>query len=159
MQGIAAVAGVVLTGLGVLGLAGGGGDDGGTPTSAPPASSVGASVSLRTVTTDNGEVVGLGTFTGLDPTTDAVLFIGQPAGGDADWLPVVASTVATSVNADGRQDGNWQATRPGVDGRFTWYAVIGPRALGAADPYGDLRANGPEADLVRAVSEPSTTGE
>ena len=159
MQAIAALAGVVLTGLGVFGLAGGGGDDGGTPTPASSATSVDASVSLHTVTTDQGEVVGLGSFTGLDPATDAVLFIGQPAEGDADWLPVVATTTVASVNADGSQDGDWQATRPGVDGRFTWYAVVGPRVSGAEDPYGDLRANGPEADLIRAVSERFSTGE
>lgn len=160
MQGFAAIAGVLLTALGVFGLVGNGNGDP-EVSSSPAASTPGAvpSVSLRLVTTDGGEIVGLGTFQDLDPATDAILFIGQPEGGDSEWLPVVASTTPTNTTPDGRQDGDWRAVRPAVDGRYTWYAVVGPRVAGADDFLDDLRDNGPEADLARAVSGPFTTGE
>jgi hypothetical protein len=155
----AAVAGVLLTAVGVFGLATR------EPASSPTPTATGSvaagatpGVTLSAVTTDDNEVSADGTFQALDPEADAVLLIGQPAGTEQEWLPVVATLFAQSVEPNGRQSGDWHAARPGVQGRYVWYAVIAPRPAGAGDPYADLRENGPNSNDVGAASEPLTTG-
>lgn len=161
IQAVAAICGVALTALVVFGLV----RDPKAPTP-PPASPAGGSpaalapkVTLETI--EIGETVrATGTYEALDPTREGVLLIGQPSEGqDGDWLPVLASLIpSTGETVAGRQSGRWEAVRPDYPGgRYTWYAVAAPASAGAGDPYADIRANGPDSDLVLARSEPRTT--
>lgn len=156
LQGIAALAGVVLTAAGLFGIAGLNSAPGASPSAASQAPPM-PLVTLDSVTTDANQVIGAGSYVGLHPDRNAVLFIGQPSEGDAQWLPVVAVLTATSTADDGTQRGEWEAIRPAVAGRYTWYAVMGPRQSGADDPYADLRARGPDSEIIDAASEPVTT--
>ena len=159
LQGVAAVAGVIGTVVAVISLFNAFTRPAAEASAAPSASAVAAQVTIAAVTLGETEVRGSGVFQGLVPDREVVLFIGQPTAGNADWLPVIAELLPTSVGPDGTQSGDWEAVRPAGTGPHTWYAVIGPRASGAGNPYADLRENGPESELVKAVSEPFTTGE
>lgn len=162
LQAIAALLGVVVTAVGVFGLVRG--PDASPsliPVTAPPSAAAAVAVTLDAVTTDPAEVRGAGSFAGIDPASEVVLFVGQPvADPGADWLPVVAALNAATTRPDGRQNGRWEAARPNTapTTRYTWYAVVAPKAGGAADPYADLRENGPVSELVRAASQPYSTG-
>jgi len=163
MQGIAALAGVILTAVGVFGLVNA------RPAATPTTSTTNPTdtaplapvVTLESVTTSPTEVRGLGSFLALDPASDAILLVGQPQDDpSAVWLPVLASTLPATTAPDGRQNGRWEAGRPNTapDARYTWYAVVAPKAAGAGDGLADLRARGPHSSLVLAASQAIVTG-
>jgi hypothetical protein len=164
LQAIAALLGVLVTAVGVFGLVRGPDASPSTvPVSAPPSAPAPAAVAvtLDLVTTEQAEVRGAGSFAGIDPASEVVLFVGQPvADPGADWLPVVAELNPATTRPDGRQNGRWEAARPNTAPatRYTWYAVVAPKADGAADPYADLREKGPASELVQAASQPYSTG-
>lgn len=132
------------------------------PTPSQPEPTAEPRVTLETVLTSATEVRASGAFEGLNPESQAVIFIGQPvADASATWLPVVATTVPATTAPNGTANGAWEAVRPGVgDEPYQWYAVIGPRgALGLADTDTDLRRNGPDSRFVISASQLVTTDE
>ena len=113
MQAIAAVLGVILTGLVTFGIiqergnpattpAGGGATEPGRPT-----------VTLESVTVGAGSVEAAGSYSGLDESRQAVLFIGRPADSATDevWIPVEAQLTSQESQGDTAR-GRWHATRP-----------------------------------------------
>lgn len=158
MQGIAAILGVLLTALVVFGVVQNRDGSNAPSTAATPLGGSQARVTLELVTTGPNEVQGSGSYAGLDPRSQAVVFMGRPAGtADADWIGVPA-TLARQSELGGREVGRWEATRPGVPaGRWQWFALIAPAAAGATDVYEDLRRNGPDSEFVLARSEPHDT--
>jgi hypothetical protein len=162
LQAVAALIGVAITALGAFGViqmqAGGPSEQ----ASAAGGTSGTVVVSLDTVTVAEAEVRGRGSFTFIDPASQAIVFIGKPADDPAaDWVPVVATLEAVTTEPDGRQSGRWEAIRPAGTGgiAYTWFAVVAPLAGGAANPYEDLRADGPESGSVSASSQAARTDE
>lgn len=164
LQALAALAGVLLSALVIFGIVRQPSDapPGGGQTQ-PPATGVGATseaqgrVTLVSVVTAPSEVRADGTFQNLAAGREVVVLIGQPIEDtDAEWLPAIASLHPDGDGAS-LHSGRWDAARPAAAGRHRWYAVIAPYAPGAQDPFQALRANGPDADLVVAVSDPFTT--
>jgi hypothetical protein len=160
LQAVTGVVAVLLTALALFGIVRG--PDAAPTTPTGPGGTIGASaaaVTLRTVVTAGTEIHGTGDFSDLDPGSEAILFIGQPAAAaKGDWLPVVASLSFDTPEPAGRKSGHWLGVRPVPPAQpYVWYAVIAPRADGAGDGYADLRANGPASGLVKAKSEPQTT--
>ena len=52
----------------------------------------------------------------------------------------------------------WQAARPVPgDDSYTWYAVLWPAGPAGGIPVDELVLNGPESELLLAVSEPYQT--
>lgn len=166
LQAIAALAGVLLSALVIFGIVRQptGTPGGGQPTQ-PAATAPGAAatsvaqgrVTLVSVVTAPTEVRADGTFQNLAAGREVVVLIGQPIEDEtAEWLPAIAALHPDAQEAS-LQSGRWEAVRPAAGGRYRWYAVIAPYAPGAQDPFADLRAEGPDADLVVAASEPLTT--
>ena len=156
MQAVAAIAGVLLTALVVLGIVQNRDDPTAAATPVPPPAQ--ASVTLEVVTTGPSEVRGNGSYAELDPRSQVVLFMGRPLDvAEAEWIPVPAA-LAPQSEVDGRSAGHWEATWPGApEGRWQWFALVAPAAAGAGDAYADLRRNGPDSDLALARSEPQST--
>ncbi len=114
-------------------------------------------MTLEIVLTSPEEVSAEGRFENIDPGRETVLFIGQPADDpSATWLPVEAELFPESRATLGTI-GRWRAVRPGVSGRYRWYAVVAPAVPGAGGSLEDLSQRGPASDHVRAASEPALT--
>lgn len=116
---------------------------------------------IEQVTVDNGEIEASGRFRNVDVLAEVILFVGRPAGeSDARWLPVEARVTPQPSAAGVRTDGLWQAIRPFTEqGRFSWRALVVPATQGVNDGYEDIKAKGPESELVIAASEEWQTGE
>jgi hypothetical protein len=142
----AAVLGTILTAIGVFNLI----QPPPSPTPILP------HVTLESVRVSATEVSGNGTFTGVNPEVDMILFMGRLKDAESDrWLTAEAQ-LAPQAEANSVQAGEWQAVRqPSVLG-FRWFAVVVPASSGAVGVE-DLRVHGPESEFVIAASEPFDT--
>lgn len=147
VSALAAMAGTILTAIGVFNLVG-------HPAPATPAT---PKVTLESVLVAEEQVAGRGTFEDLDPNVNEVVFVGRPpAATTENWLAVEAALTPTA-QAGALQDGRWQAVRPAPPpAGYRWYAILWPVAAGASGAE-DLRLNGPASELVVAKSDPFDT--
>jgi hypothetical protein len=159
LQAIAAVVGVALTALVAFGVIQN--RDSAAQATTPPAGGGVAqpTVTLESVTIGTESVEASGTYSGVDASRQAVLWIGRPVEAPTAvvWIPVEADLIPDDAEPT-TSSGRWRATRPGIpEGRWQWFALVGPASSGAGDQYADLRANGPGSSLVMALSEPQTS--
>ncbi len=140
----AAVAASVLTAIGVFNLVG-------KPDPSP--APVGPQVTLTSVVVSESAVAGNGTYSGVNPDVNMILFMGRQKDSQIDrWLTAEAD-LAPQAEANNIQAGEWQASRqPSVLG-FRWFAVVVPASAGAVGAE-DLRIHGPQSEYVIAASEP-----
>jgi hypothetical protein len=143
----AAIVGTILTAIGVFNLI-----DKPVPSPTP----VVPQVTLTSVVVSETEVAGNGTYSGVNPDVNKILFMGRPKDAQNDpWL-TAAAVLAPQAEANNIEAGEWQAARqPAVLG-FRWFAVVVPASAGAVGNE-DLRVNGPESEYVIAASEPFET--
>lgn len=157
LQAIIAALALLVTVLTAYGLIGRPEPSSATPTSPGTAASVSPAAAPRVVVVavrEAPEVRGIGEFENLDLTLDGIYLLGIPAEGSGQEPVLVEGDVTSSaIGGGGLASGDWEAHRPAPATGLAWQAIVYPLALGAAGGLDDLRANGADAEGVKAASE------
>jgi hypothetical protein len=144
---ITAIAGLVTALAGAIALFGPWGD------AAEP------TVEIAEARSTESSVSAEGTYAGLEGDSESVVILVRRAGTDDRWTTVEADRVAVGEGEGDAEEGEWTVGIPLEGGPFEVMAVIVPAPRGGgfeSTIFDELHDSGPEAEMVRARSEPVT---
>ena len=104
-------------------------------------------------------VSAVGTYAGLDGDAQTVVVLVRPAGTDDPWAAVEADRVPADGGPGDAEAGQWTVGIPLEGGPYEVLAVVVPARRGGGfetTTLDELRDAGPEAEIVRARSDPVT---
>lgn len=100
-----------------------------------------------------------GTYAGLEGASQSVVILVRRAGTDDPWATAEADRVIAGEGEGDGEEGEWTVGIPLEGGPFEVMAVVVPAPRGGgfeSSMFDELRDSGPEAEIVRARSDPVT---